>query len=49
MYPILFTHDKNTSILENICAYTSILDISLAFEKSYNPSLKSYQANTTQK
>ena len=33
MYLILFTLDKNTSILANICAYTSFFRQKIAIEK----------------
>ena len=46
MYLILVT-DKITSILVNICAYTSLFRKKLSIEKSCNPNLKGCQAQTT--
>ena len=47
MHLIIFTFDKNTSILANICAYTSLFRQKKSIEKSYPPNLNGCQAKAT--
>ena len=49
MYLFLFTFDKTTLKLANICACTSLIRQKIAIKKSYPPNLKGCQAKTTQK